>query len=154
MQAFGFDYDYTIANYNEEIQPLIYSLTCKHLVDVIGYPKEISHFAYDPNVRYFSRKNLAPCRSLSDLSPLSRQFAIRGLHYDQKNGNLIKLDYLFNLTPGYVYFGRRPLTKQVRYQSFPAQIRFQSYTISLLFKKLIHGFVARKISRLRAQQRL
>jgi HAD superfamily 5'-nucleotidase-like hydrolase len=33
------------------------------------------------------------------------------LYYDQKNGNLLKLDYLFNLTPGYVYFGRRPLTK-------------------------------------------
>lgn len=51
MQALGFDYDYTIANYNEEIQPLIYSLTCKRLVDNGGYPKEIAHFEYDPNVR-------------------------------------------------------------------------------------------------------
>lgn len=33
------------------------------------------------------------------------------MYYDQKNGNLLKLDYLFNLTPGYVYFGRRALTK-------------------------------------------
>lgn len=74
MQALGFDYDYTIANYNDEIQPLIYSLTVKYLVDNHGYPKEVSHLEYDPNVRpnwpqFFARhKFVAPPRIFESLT--------------------------------------------------------------------------------------
>ena len=75
MEALGFDYDYTIANYKDNLQTLIYNLAVQYLVDELYYPKEIaSTFEYDPN------------------------FAIRGLYYDYKNGNLLKLDYLYNIT--------------------------------------------------------
>lgn len=86
MDAFGFDYDYTIADWNENIHSLIYDLTIKTLIQM-GYPEDLSSFKYDP------------------------QFPIRGLFFDTKRGNLMKLDYLYTLYPGYIYFGRRPLTK-------------------------------------------
>lgn len=39
-------------------------------------------------------------------------FAIRGLYYDTLKGTLMKLDYLNNVQPDTMYFGKRPLTKQ------------------------------------------
>lgn len=88
MHAVGFDYDYTLANYNQEIQPLIYKMALNYMIEKMNYPADLKHFRYDPD------------------------FAIRGLYFDTKKGNLVKMDYLNNLQPDSVYCGRTPLTQQ------------------------------------------
>lgn len=91
MTAIGFDYDYTIANYSDEIKPLIYNMAMDYMIKTMKYPAEIREkFSYDPN------------------------FAIRGLTYDKKRGNLLKIDYLHNVQLDAVYCGRQPLSyKQI-----------------------------------------
>lgn len=88
MQAIGFDYDYTLANYNQHIQPLIYTMAVNYMIEKMNYPSDLKYFSYDPD------------------------FAIRGLYFDTKRGNLVKMDYLNNMQPDSVYCGRTPLTKQ------------------------------------------
>jgi hypothetical protein len=54
MEAVGFDYDYTLASYTDNLQPLIYDLAVRYLVNNMGYPHELETLKYDPNfpVRY------------------------------------------------------------------------------------------------------
>eukprot|EP01125_Pyxidicula_operculata_P003486 TRINITY_DN143_c1_g1_i5.p1 TRINITY_DN143_c1_g1~~TRINITY_DN143_c1_g1_i5.p1 ORF type:complete len:216 (-),score=46.91 TRINITY_DN143_c1_g1_i5:101-748(-) len=87
MMAVGFDYDYTLANYTPEIQPLIYKMAQEYMISNMRYPEELKEFHYDPS------------------------FAIRGLTYDTKRGYLVKMDYLHNVQPDAAYCGRRPLTQ-------------------------------------------
>lgn len=47
-------------------------------------------------------------------------FAIRGLYYDTKQGNLMKLDYLHNVQVDSVYYGRKPLTQSQILNSYGA----------------------------------
>ena len=86
IRVFGFDYDYTLASYTREIQPLIYSLAKHHLVNELGYPDSVLDLQYNPH------------------------FAIRGLHFDTKLGHMMKLDYLFNIQPDAIFFGHEPLS--------------------------------------------
>lgn len=67
MDAFGFDFDYTIAQWGEEMQPLIYDLIIERLL-LLGYPEDLKHFKFDP------------------------EFPVRGLFFDIKRGNLMKID--------------------------------------------------------------
>ncbi|KJE94852.1 5'-nucleotidase domain-containing protein [Capsaspora owczarzaki ATCC 30864] len=85
IDAFGFDYDYTLASYNNELQALIYQLAAQSLINNNKYPAECANLQYDPN------------------------FAIRGLHYDVKKGLLMKIDAFQNVQLGTVYSGHRPL---------------------------------------------
>lgn len=86
IKVFGFDYDYTLASYTRDIQPLIYNLAAEHLVKELGYPTFLLEMKYNPH------------------------FAIRGLHFDTILGHMMKLDYLFNIQPDAIFFGHQPLT--------------------------------------------
>lgn len=44
MEAIGFDYDYTLANYNEHIQPLIYTMALNNMVEKMSYPADLLNF--------------------------------------------------------------------------------------------------------------
>eukprot|EP00850_Spirogloea_muscicola_P021307 SM000244S08542 [mRNA] locus=s244:48260:52937:+ [translate_table: standard] len=83
IKTFGFDYDYTLAHYTRNLQPLIYDLAKEHLVKELRYPEFCLHFKYD------------------------HEFPIRGLFYDKKRGYLLKLDFFHSIEPGACYFGRR-----------------------------------------------
>jgi HAD superfamily 5'-nucleotidase-like hydrolase len=72
IKVIGCDYDYTLANYSDAVQPLIYRLALAQLVEK-GYPAELSKKEYDPS------------------------FAIRGLHYDMERGCLLKLNFLHHI---------------------------------------------------------
>ncbi|EGC28492.1 hypothetical protein DICPUDRAFT_160087 [Dictyostelium purpureum] len=87
VDVFGFDYDYTLANYSDQVQHLIYDLATSYLVDEQNYPAELKNLKYD-------------------------SFAIRGLHFDMNHGLLMKLDFLNNIQPGAIYHGRKSLTKE------------------------------------------
>ena len=69
IAAVGFDMDYTLAMYKPEtFEVLAYESACKKLVEVYGYPEEITAFRYD------------------------HAYMVRGLVVDKKRGNILKMD--------------------------------------------------------------
>ncbi|CAA6662261.1 unnamed protein product [Spirodela intermedia] len=86
IQVYGFDYDYTLAHYSQNLQTLIYDLTKEHLVNEHKYPASCLDFKYDP------------------------KFPIRGLYFDRLKGNLLKLDFFGSIESDGCYFGRRKLS--------------------------------------------
>jgi 5'-nucleotidase len=73
IRFFGFDMDYTLAVYKSpQTESLGFRLTVERLV-AIGYPEAIKAFEYDPT------------------------FAVRGLWFDTKYGNLLKVDAYGNM---------------------------------------------------------
>lgn len=85
IQVCGFDYDYTLAHYSDNLQSLIYNLAKEHLVNELKYPSSCLEFKYD------------------------HTFPIRGLYYDKSKGCLLKLDFFGSIEPEGCYFGRRKL---------------------------------------------
>ncbi|KAI9296886.1 HAD-superfamily hydrolase [Neoconidiobolus thromboides FSU 785] len=85
IQTYGFDYDYTLANYTQELPKKIFTMLRDMLVLRMGYPKALLEFNYDPS------------------------FAVRGLHYDVKTGYLMKVDAYHNIQLNTVYFGKQPI---------------------------------------------
>ncbi|KAI9481094.1 MAG: HAD-superfamily hydrolase [Benjaminiella poitrasii] len=88
IDVYGFDYDYTLANYTDNLSLTIYNSLRDIMVDVFKYPKQIKDFKFDPN------------------------FAIRGLHYDFNNGWLMKIDNMANIQLNTVHLGREPIKDQ------------------------------------------
>uniref|UniRef100_A0A1D1YK93 5'-nucleotidase domain-containing protein DDB_G0275467 n=1 Tax=Anthurium amnicola TaxID=1678845 RepID=A0A1D1YK93_9ARAE len=88
IQVYGFDYDYTLAHYSENLQTLIYDLAKQHLVNELRYPESCLDFKYDPT------------------------FPIRGLCFDRLKGCLLKLDFFGSIEPDGCYYGRRKLTME------------------------------------------
>jgi 5'-nucleotidase len=73
IKYIGFDMDHTLVVYKSpEYDILAYDLTVDRLI-ATGYPKSIKDIKYDPS------------------------FAIRGLFFDRKYGNLLKLDSFGNI---------------------------------------------------------
>ena len=69
LEVFGFDYDYTLAHYTEFLEHYIYKRALEYMLNDMRYPRGMKDFVYKPG------------------------FPIRGLHFDQRQGNLLKLDY-------------------------------------------------------------
>ncbi|XP_072977223.1 uncharacterized protein [Typha angustifolia] len=86
VQVYGFDYDYTLAHYSENVPFLIYDLAKNHLVNELKYPESCLQFEYDPT------------------------FPIRGLYYDKLRGCLLKLDFFGSIELDGCYFGRQKLS--------------------------------------------
>ena len=81
VTSFGFDYDYTLAIYSEELHSTIYAIAMDNLINMLGYPEEIRDYKYD------------------------NSFPIRGLHFDTANGYLMKIDSHSRVQMGTVYKG-------------------------------------------------
>jgi len=85
IKVIGFDYDFTLASYTNEVQRFIYSSARDVLVDEKLYPAELSAIEYD------------------------KTFAIRGLTFDKERGLLFKLGPNFKVDLSTVFRGRRRL---------------------------------------------
>jgi len=73
IKFYGFDMDYTLAEYkSEEYENLGFELVKERLIQ-IGYPKEISNIKYKPS------------------------FPVRGLWWDNLHGNMLKVDGFGNI---------------------------------------------------------
>jgi HAD superfamily 5'-nucleotidase-like hydrolase len=96
LDVLGFDYDYTLASYTDRVQYFIYDQALKYLIEVHGYPRSIAGFTFDPT------------------------FAVRGLHYDTKRGNVMKLDYLNLIQADTVYSGRVRLSQERLHSAYPS----------------------------------
>ena len=88
ISVVGFDYDYTLVSYKEELQHFIYEEACKYLTSRSQYPPEIAAFKFDPN------------------------FLIRGLCYDMESGIFAKLDSSNRVGLDLVHKGRRRLSRE------------------------------------------
>lgn len=87
VDVFGFDYDYTLAEYSEQLGFKIYEIAQEILVSQKKYPKDIYSLPYDPN------------------------FAIRGLHYDVKTGFIMKLDGFHRIALDTVHYGHERVSQ-------------------------------------------
>jgi len=85
VKAIGFDYDYTLASYRDNLNVLIYESAKRYLVERQHYPE--IETTYD------------------------RDFAIRGLIFDKRHGALLKLSYSRAVSPGTAFIGRRRLSE-------------------------------------------
>ncbi|ORY01247.1 HAD-superfamily hydrolase [Basidiobolus meristosporus CBS 931.73] len=88
ISVYGFDYDYTLANYSEMLPIMIYTKVRDMLVDHLKYPTGLKDLTYDP------------------------KFAIRGLHYDFQTGWMMKIDAFHNIQLTTVHYGREPIKNQ------------------------------------------
>lgn len=95
VDVYGFDFDFVLASYTPELQPLIYNLVKEIMVVEKKYPDEFLRFEYDP------------------------EFAVRGLHFDCQQGVLMKLDFVFNINIDTVYLGREQLQPHQVYKRYP-----------------------------------
>ncbi|PAA83146.1 hypothetical protein BOX15_Mlig031616g1 [Macrostomum lignano] len=86
IDVYGFDYDFTLANYNDNVAAFMFESAKRHLVQRYNYPRNIMHFLYNPS------------------------FAARGMHFDIKRGLFLKTDAVHNIQPGTVYRGLRSLS--------------------------------------------
>ncbi|KAJ1981616.1 hypothetical protein H4R34_001998 [Dimargaris verticillata] len=87
VSVYGFDYDYTLANYTPKLPETIYSMLRDLLIENLGYPSQLRRLQYDP------------------------EFAIRGLHYDFETGWLFKMDAFHNIQLDGVHYGREVIKR-------------------------------------------
>lgn len=85
ISVYGFDYDYTLANYSDHLHLLIYKMALENLVSKYGYPNKLRSIKFDAG------------------------FPIRGLHFDTEKGYLMKLDSFSHVQLGAVYRGHRKI---------------------------------------------
>lgn len=86
VKAWGFDYDFTLAQYNDNLSVLVYDNVKRYLGHSRGYPKEILDLQFDPN------------------------FGIRGLFFDRITGLFLKTDQYGKIQTSCVFRGRTPLS--------------------------------------------
>jgi len=73
IDTYGFDYDYTLAQYSRVLAPHLYHMILTNLVKLKHYPKLILNCKFNP------------------------KFAVRGIHYDFNACLFFKLSHLFKL---------------------------------------------------------
>ena len=117
IEIYGFDYDYTLAHYNANLFQVIFNLARNILVNDLKYPKELFEFNYMPD------------------------YPIRGLHFDKRNGWLMKIDSYHNIHLGTVHSGRKKISdKEVKqfYNGVHINIEDIGYTQS---SQTMHQFI-------------
>ncbi len=88
IRVVGFDMDYTLARYTQDIEHLQAEMVLHRLVEVWGYPRDVLACRYDPD------------------------FAIRGLAVAMKHGDILKMDA--HRFVGRVWHGPGPLDPEIR----------------------------------------
>lgn len=81
INVYGFDYDYTLATYTDDLHHVLYDLGKESLIKNHKYPEGIRGQSYNP------------------------EYVLRGLHYDVRKGLLMKIDSYHNIQLGSVYRG-------------------------------------------------
>lgn len=87
ISIFGFDYDYTLAEYKEPTQKFIFDIARNRLVNKYGFPKNILKLEFNPD------------------------FIIRGLFYDPKRCVMMKLDSYSVIDDKAAFRGLTPLSE-------------------------------------------
>ncbi|XP_071984691.1 5'-nucleotidase domain-containing protein 2 [Engystomops pustulosus] len=85
IEIYGFDYDYTLAQYSDMLHKKIFTTARDILIQQYKYPEGIKKYDYIPD------------------------FAIRGLHYDIQKNLLMKIDAFHYIQLGTAYRGLKPV---------------------------------------------
>ena len=112
VEVLGFDYDFTLVSYTHQVQKLVYEVARNYLIDHLRYPDELANANFDST------------------------FCIRGLVFDQKNGNLLKLSSRQMITPGSVFKGRRRLPHSNVIQEYNHSLHIPEFHIRRYCKPL------------------
>ncbi len=96
---YGFDYDYTLAYYNDSLYNLIFDLARDALILNHKYPEGLRQCKYLP------------------------QFPIRGLHMDKRRGWLMKVDSYHNIQLGTVFNGMYAVSNDEVIRSYGGSLR-------------------------------
>eukprot|EP00658_Telonema_sp_P-2_P003192 TRINITY_DN11169_c0_g6_i4.p1 TRINITY_DN11169_c0_g6~~TRINITY_DN11169_c0_g6_i4.p1 ORF type:complete len:475 (-),score=111.85 TRINITY_DN11169_c0_g6_i4:636-1937(-) len=137
VKAYGFDYDYTLVQYNEpELNGYIYKEALRLLVEDKRYPA-----------------------AMLDSLGFNPRFATRGLHFDVRHGTLIKLDCNYGIQPTAVTQGNQQLARhearrlyQDRHLSLPEQAHLRAIQDAFaipeacLLADTVQWFLDRKIA--------
>ncbi|XP_067855202.1 5'-nucleotidase domain-containing protein 2-like [Heptranchias perlo] len=94
IEIYGFDYDYTLAQYSNSVHTMIFDTAREILIDQYKYPEGIKEYEYRSD------------------------FAIRGLHYDVRKGFLMKIDAFHYVQLGTVYRGLSPVPDEEVFQMY------------------------------------
>ena len=121
IHVYGFDYDYTLAQYSDIMQDFIYKEATKILVKKYHFPKKLLGLQYQP------------------------KFCIRGLHYDIPRSLLMKVDICNVIQFGTVHRGLQKLTDSkvlelLGSRHIPKQVIEQSYVGGESLRQLMDIF--------------
>ena len=121
IHVYGFDYDYTLAQYADKMQDFIYKQATHLLVKNYHFPKDLLDLRYSHN------------------------FCIRGLHYDIPRSLLMKVDICNVIQFGTVHRGLQKLTDEEVLQlmgsrHIPKQVMEQSYVGGESLRQLMDIF--------------
>ena len=122
VNVYGFDYDYTLAQYADAMQDYIYKEALNLLVEKYHFPKSLRSLCYEP------------------------EFCIRGLHYDISKSLLMKVDICNVIQLGTVHRGLQKLTDDEVHEVFngsrhiPKHVIDQSYTGGESLRQLMDIF--------------
>lgn len=101
LDAFGFDYDYTLASYSDDLLSFLFKSVIEYMVKIQRYPRELLEAKYD------------------------HEFSIRGIHYDIAKGTFLKLDNLGFIQKETIFRGKTKLSKQERWDLYPSCAVFE-----------------------------
>uniref|UniRef100_A0A8C0IT81 5'-nucleotidase domain containing 2 n=1 Tax=Chelonoidis abingdonii TaxID=106734 RepID=A0A8C0IT81_CHEAB len=88
VEIYGFDYDYTLAQYSSLLHSMIFNTARDILIEQYKYPEGLKKYDYLPG------------------------FAIRGLHYDVQKSLLMKIDAFHYVQLGTAYRGLKPVADE------------------------------------------
>lgn len=122
LDIYGFDYDYTLAQYSDALLSFIYQQASLNLVHKYGFPEDILNMEFVPD------------------------FCIRGLHFDIKRSLLMKIDANNIIQGDTVHRGLEKLDSEQVLQEFdgrmniPKKIMDQSYVGGESIKQLMDEY--------------
>uniref|UniRef100_A0A8D1YDB7 5'-nucleotidase domain containing 2 n=1 Tax=Sus scrofa TaxID=9823 RepID=A0A8D1YDB7_PIG len=113
VEVYGFDYDYTLAQYADTLHPEIFNAARDILIEHYKYPEGIRKYDYNPS------------------------FAIRGLHYDIQKSLLMKIDAFHYVQLGTAYRGLQPVPDEEVIDLYGGTQHIPLYQMSGFYGKVL-----------------
>ncbi|XP_038627648.1 5'-nucleotidase domain-containing protein 2 [Tachyglossus aculeatus] len=111
VEIYGFDYDYTLAQYSNLLHSMIFNAARDILIEQYKYPEGIKKYDYIPG------------------------FAVRGLHYDVQKSLLMKIDAFHYVQLGTVYRGLQPVPDEEVIELYGGTQHIPLYQLSDFYGK-------------------
>ncbi|XP_025927294.1 5'-nucleotidase domain-containing protein 2 isoform X1 [Apteryx rowi] len=111
VEIYGFDYDYTLAQYSNLLHSMIFDTARDILIEQFKYPEGLGKYDYIPG------------------------FAIRGLHYDVQKSLLMKIDAFHYVQLGTAYRGLKPVPDEELIELYGGTQHIPLYQMSDFYGK-------------------
>ncbi|KAJ7424778.1 5'-nucleotidase domain-containing protein 2-like protein [Willisornis vidua] len=113
VEIYGFDYDYTLAQYSNLLHSMIFNTARDILIEQFKYPEGLAKYDYIPG------------------------FAIRGLHYDVQKSLLMKIDAFHYVQLGTAYRGLKPVPDEEVIELYGGTQHIPLYQMSDFYGKVL-----------------